>query len=120
MLVQSIFQIGVCSFILHYTFFLFILRGCAASTGWEDLVELPHIANSSNNSSCMHPNDSAEGEDDTSVSILPCLIIDIAPSEIVGSIMRYQLQKGSAVTTNNMCSTRLAITYMQRLVVCQL
>jgi len=104
------------SYYTSHTFFLLILRGCAASTGWENLVELPHIADSSNNSSCMHPNDSAEGEIDTSVSKLLCLIIDIAPLETFGSI----LQKGPAVTTDNICSTKFAITYMQQLVVCQL
>ena len=115
---QNVF--GICRFILHYTFFLFLLRGCAASTGWEDLVELPHIANSSNNSSCMHPNDSAEGEEDTSLSKLPCLIIAIALLEAAGSSSHYKLQKSSAVTTDNICSTNFAITYMQQLVVCRL
>jgi len=68
----------------------------------------------------MHPNDSAEGEGDTSLSKLPCLIIAIAPLETVGSISHYKLQKSSAVTTDDICSTKFAITYMQQLVVCQL
>ena len=120
MLVQSVFQIGVCRFVLNYTFFLFILRGCAASTSWEDLVELPHIANPSNNSSCMHPSESAEDEDDTTLSRLPCLIIAIAPLETVGSILHCKLQKSFAMTTDEVCSKKFAITYMQQLVVCQL
>ncbi len=102
----------------HQTFFLFILRGCAASTGWENLVELPHIADSSNDSSCMHPNDSAEGEDD--VSNLSCLIIEIVPVTTFSSILHYKLQKSPAVTTDDICSTKFAITHMQQLVVCQL
>ncbi len=105
---------------LRHTFFLFILRGCAASTGWENLIELPYIANSSNNSSCMHTSDAAEGEDDTLVSKLPCLIIDNALLETVGSILHYKLQKSCAVTADNGSSTKFAITYMQQLVVCQL
>jgi len=59
-------------------------------------------------------------EDDTSVSKLPGLIINNAPLETVGSILHCKLQKSFAMTTDEVCSKKFAITYMQQLVVCQL